>query len=166
MEITRLGTNRSAITLIYAPPQTVLDPHIIDKTRWILLTPDMLDPLLNTLSTRRADRIAANTWQAIHAPYLLRPHTVTRHNNTTIYRFGRKASAVTLIHTAGEPIHPSRYHRTSLVTLDPLAMFFVKTMIRHSPRNRHAAITYLKSIGMPLSSIAMTDLFRAIPEQN
>lgn len=164
MEITRLGTNRSAITLVYAPPQTVIAPRIIDKTRWILLTPDLLDPLLATLSTRRADGIAANTWRAIHAPYLLPPHTVTRHDNITIYRFGHMASAITLIHTEGQPVHPVRFHHTSLVTLDPHALVFIETMARRSPKNRHAAITYMKSIGMPVSSIILTILFRAVPK--
>lgn len=164
MEITHLGDNRSLITLVYAPLRIVVEPRIIDKTRWILLAPNLLAPLQKTLTTRRAEGISGGTWQAIRNPYLLPAHPITRHGRTTIYRFGHMASAVTLIRTAGMPLNPARVGNSSLVLLDDSAMAFLKSLIQRSPRNRHAAITYLNANGLSLSGQAMDFLYRAIPK--
>lgn len=164
METVHFGNNRSAINLVYAPRRIVIDPRIIDKTRWVLLSPDLIEPLQQSLTTRRAEEISGNTWQAIHAPYLLKPHLVTHHGITTIYRFGHMASAVTLIRTTGTTIEPVRVGNSSLILLDQPSFDFLHMLIKKSPRNRHAAITYLKSNGLPLSGMAMNFLYRAIPK--
>lgn len=165
MEITPLGHNRSLITLVYSPQQLIIDPRIVDGTRWILLHPRYLVDLDQHLqaTTRRAEGISGSTWQRLNAPYLLKPHLTTRHDATTIHQFGRMASAVTLIHTNGERMEPQRVGSSSIVLCGRLSFLWLRDLIQQSPRRTQSAIPYLKQHGIRPSSVFMREMFSQIP---
>lgn len=165
MEITHFGTNRGRITIVYNPQRILITPRIIDKTRWIILSPDLLPPLQDeTAGGWRASGLSSCTWQAIQRAYLLEAHPITRHSSTLIYSFGHMASSVTLIHTPGEEIRPQRIGNTSVVVCGRHSSQWLHHLIERTPRRTQSAIPYLKEHGLRPSSVFLHTMFRDIPK--
>lgn len=155
MEITPFGHHQSQITIVHQP-DLPLDPRIIDKTRWILLSPALLPELQSSTATGwRQAGLSSSTWQAIQAAYLLKAHPITRHGTTTIYPFGHMASSVTLIHTEGEEMQLSRVGNANLVLFGHKSLLWLKMLLLRSPRNTQKAIVFLKSHGLRPSSYSL-----------
>lgn len=152
MEITQFGHAHNLISIVHDPAHPI-EPRIIDKTRWILLSPALLSPLQEqTAAGWRESKLSSSTWQAIQRPYLLEAHPITHHGRTTVYPFGHMASAVTVIHTGGEPLELMRVGTSNIILLDRESLLWLKMLVMRSPRNTHKAIPYLKSFGLRPSS--------------
>lgn len=166
MEITHFGDNRSRITVVYAPLRIVVQPRIIDGTRWLLLAPDLLGELQQRLmaTPRRTLGIAGATRDNIvNRPYLLEAHPITHHNGVTIYRFGRMASSVTLIRTHGTPLQVSRVGSANMITADHESVLWLKALIERSPRGSSSAVAFFREHGLTLTSRILAEQFRPIP---
>ncbi len=164
MEITRFGHDSSAIVIVYDPASTIVQPRIIDKTRWILFDFSLLTALQSQLSPgHRAAELSGSTWSAIvHAPYLLPPYPVQQSDGITIYSFGQRRNRITLLHSPGETIHLSRLGTAKIITTGQRSADWLNQLIATSPRSTHNAIQHFRSHGLTLSSTILKQQFHAV----
>ena len=165
MEITQLGNSRAQITIVHDPALTDVRPRVIDHTRWVLLHPDLLDPLRQHLAKgHRAANVSSDTWKTIiHRPYLLEAYPVSTFGPTTVYPFGRINNRVNLIRTQGQPLQIARVGLSSLILLDHDALLWLKALIMASPRNSLHRRQFLQSYGISIGTPALNLLFQQHP---